>query len=311
MTVGHALKQVLRDRFIATAEGPAAGESSISSPVVGGQFANIIPDVIAFVEVGALDAEQLPKGESVSFVLLEGGDQQFRETNSETPMGTITGNADGGSPGVLFAAHPSSGADRFSACGSRRRAAQRRVHRFCFAIRRHWDGWPAGITTTDERKGSTMSLSEQLHYKSLADQKAKADQQLAAWPRYFKLVKKSHLTDAELAELQSLAATVGKSPADVDNDVAIVEKADELRSEPEPPDLSAAIAAASEEYNRLAAARQGVIRMAHQRVYVARKKLEKLQDDHRTQGPSPESKIRELHLQYPELVDAPDDKGGP
>jgi hypothetical protein len=101
-SMGHALRNRL-GQHSRSATPPAAGGFSLSGALNGGELANLIPDVLFYTEAPALDASQLPDGETITYTLIESRDDRLSDPNTTTTLGVQTGAGGAGAAAVIFA----------------------------------------------------------------------------------------------------------------------------------------------------------------------------------------------------------------
>jgi hypothetical protein len=100
--MGHALRHRL-GQHSRRATPPAAGGFSLSGALNGGELANLLPDVLFFVEAPALDASQLADHETITYTLVECRDDRLSDPTATTTLGVQTGAGGAGAAAAIFA----------------------------------------------------------------------------------------------------------------------------------------------------------------------------------------------------------------
>ena len=102
----HSYRQRLRDVLRFAVTPPAASSSSLSPPVPGDVLADLIPDLLVYIEAPALSVSQLPNNATVTFTLIECADPGLSSVISSTVLGVQTGAGGAGAGAAVFASRP-------------------------------------------------------------------------------------------------------------------------------------------------------------------------------------------------------------
>ena len=102
----HSFRSRLRDNLQAIAPAPAASNHSLSATIKNGDVADLIPQVLAFIDAPALSVSQLPDAATLTFTFLECSDGALSSVLASTVIGVQTGAGGVGAAAASFAARP-------------------------------------------------------------------------------------------------------------------------------------------------------------------------------------------------------------